>query len=53
MKVLIVIVNWRTAKLTIDCLASLKPEMAQLPGSQVVITDSASGDDCRLPSLGS
>jgi GT2 family glycosyltransferase len=44
---LVVIVNYRTAKLTIDCLASLEPEVRSLPGVdvQVEVTDNASGDD--------
>ena len=46
MGLLIVIVNYRTAALTIDCLRSLAPEMASLPqGARVVVTDNASGDD--------
>jgi GT2 family glycosyltransferase len=45
MKLLIVIVNYRTASLVIDCLGSLDPEVAALPGTRVVVTDNASGDD--------
>ena len=46
MRLLIVIVNYRTAQLTIDCLGSLAPEIAGLPaGTRVVVTDNASGDD--------
>jgi hypothetical protein len=46
MRLLIVIVNYRTAQLTIDCLRSLAPEIPALPaGTRVVITDNASGDD--------
>src|SRR5688572_15821310 len=45
MRLLIVIVNYRTASLTIDCLRSLAPEMADLPAARVVVTDNASGDD--------
>lgn len=46
MRLLIVIVNYRTAQLTIDCLHSLAPEMSALPpGTKVVVTDNASGDD--------
>jgi N-acetylglucosaminyl-diphospho-decaprenol L-rhamnosyltransferase len=44
MKLLVVIVNYRTADLTIDCLVSLRDEMAAIAGSQVVVVDSASGD---------
>lgn len=42
--VLIVIVNYRTPELTIDCLHSLVPEVRSQPGMRVVITDNASGD---------
>jgi hypothetical protein len=42
--VLTVIVNYRTADLTIDCLESLRGERAKLPGLRVVVTDNASGD---------
>jgi GT2 family glycosyltransferase len=44
MRLLIVIVNYRTADLTIDCLRSLAP---QIDASQMrlVITDNLSGDD--------
>ena len=46
MKVLVVIVNYRTADLTIDCLRSLVDEVAAVPGGvKVVVTDNASGDD--------
>jgi N-acetylglucosaminyl-diphospho-decaprenol L-rhamnosyltransferase len=46
MSVLIVIVNYRTADLTVDCLRSLAPQMSALPaGTRVVVTDNASGDD--------
>lgn len=44
MKVLIVIVNYRTADLTIDALASLEPEMPSMPWARVVVVDNASGD---------
>jgi GT2 family glycosyltransferase len=43
--VLVVIVNYRTAQLTIDCLESLRPELASVPNLRVVVTDNASGDD--------
>ncbi|MGE5756908.1 MAG: glycosyltransferase family 2 protein [Planctomycetaceae bacterium] len=42
---LIVIVNYRTAGLTIDCLRSLQAEVGALPEARVVVVDSASGDD--------
>ena len=34
MKLLVVIVNYRTADLTADCLRSLAPEVAAIPGSR-------------------
>lgn len=45
MSLLVVIVNYRTADLTIDCLRSLRDEVAGLAGAQVVVTDNASRDD--------
>jgi len=45
MTLLIVIVNYRSAGLAIDCLRSLQPEIAALGGTRVVVTDNASGDD--------
>ena len=45
MNLLIVIVNYRTAGLTVDCLHSLATEVAGMPGTKVVVTDNASGDD--------
>src|SRR5438067_11872719 len=45
MKLLVVIVNFRTADLTIDCLQSLDHELRTVPGlKRVVVTDNASGD---------
>jgi N-acetylglucosaminyl-diphospho-decaprenol L-rhamnosyltransferase len=41
---LVVIVNYRTPELTIDCLRSLESEVRSLPGTRVVVTDNASGD---------
>ena len=46
MKLLVVIVNYRTPDLTIDCLRSLAPEVAAVPGgARVVVTDNLSPDD--------
>jgi GT2 family glycosyltransferase len=46
MKLLVVIVNYRTAGLTVDCLRSLAPEIARVSGTtKVVVTDNLSGDD--------
>jgi GT2 family glycosyltransferase len=44
MKVLIVIVNYRTADLTIDALASLEPELPGVGPAGVVVVDNCSGD---------
>jgi GT2 family glycosyltransferase len=43
-RLLVVIVNYRTPELTIDCLRSLVSEVRSLPGTRVVVTDNASGD---------
>ena len=40
----IVIVNYRTPQMTVDCLASLVPEVSNLSDCQVVVADNASGD---------
>jgi len=45
MSTLIVIVNYRTADLTVDCLRSLRDEVQALPDTKVVVTDNQSGDD--------
>lgn len=44
MKLLIVIINYRTGDLTIDCLRSLRDQVRNLPGVKVVVSDNASGD---------
>jgi GT2 family glycosyltransferase len=44
MKLLVVIVNYKTADLTVDCLQSLAPEIGTVPGTHVIVTDNASGD---------
>jgi GT2 family glycosyltransferase len=44
-KLLIVIVNYRTPKLAIDCLRTLEEEIRGLEGVRVVVTDNASPDD--------
>jgi GT2 family glycosyltransferase len=43
--VLVVIVNYRTANLTINCLRSLVGEVQTMPYTRVVVVDNASGDD--------
>ncbi|HSA99737.1 MAG TPA: glycosyltransferase family 2 protein [Anaerolineales bacterium] len=40
----IVIVNFRTAQLTIDCLRALSTQVADLAGGRVVVVDNDSGD---------
>jgi GT2 family glycosyltransferase len=47
MRVLIVIVNYRTPQLTLDCLQSLEPELQAFPPGdvRVVVTDNLSPDD--------
>jgi GT2 family glycosyltransferase/serine acetyltransferase len=41
---LIVILNYRTADLTIKCLRSVRRELESFPGLKVVVTDNDSGD---------
>lgn len=43
-RLLVVILNYRTPSLTIDCLRSLVDEVQSLPGTRVVVTDNASSD---------
>lgn len=45
MKLHVVIVNYRTAGLTLDCLRSLAPQITAIDLARVVITDNLSGDD--------
>jgi GT2 family glycosyltransferase len=45
MTLLIVIVNYRTTELTLDCLRSLQGEVGTVTGTDVVVIDNASGDD--------
>ena len=45
MTLLIVIVNYRTPDLTLDCLRSLQDEVRTVAGTRVIVTDNASGDD--------
>ena len=45
MKLLVVIVNYKTPDLTVECLQSLALEVKLVPGvTRVVVTDNASGD---------
>jgi FkbH-like protein len=43
-RLVVVIVNYRSAALTIDCLKSLAPELAEIAGSRVVVVENASGE---------
>jgi N-acetylglucosaminyl-diphospho-decaprenol L-rhamnosyltransferase len=45
MSLLIVIINYRTPQLTLDCLASLAPQIDDVPDTHVVLIDNGSGDD--------
>ena len=45
MKVLVVVLNYRTPELVVRCLESLKPEVERIGSMQVVVTDNDSGDD--------
>lgn len=44
-RLFISIVAWKGADLTIDCLRSIAPELASVPGTRVVVVDNASPDD--------
>jgi GT2 family glycosyltransferase len=44
LRLLIVIVNYRTPQLTIDCLESLVPEVVELGSVRVVVVDNGSAD---------
>ena len=44
MTVAVVIVNYRTAELTLDCVAALAGERATMPDLRVVVVDGGSGD---------
>ena len=41
----VVIVNWKTPELTIDCLRSIFEDPERLPGLSVFVVDNGSGDD--------
>ncbi len=47
---LVVIVNYKTAALTLNCLSALEPELAPLPRGRVVVVENASGDGDALRS---
>jgi GT2 family glycosyltransferase len=44
-KTRIVIVNFRTPGLVVDCLHSLKADIRNEPDCRVIVVDNASGDD--------
>src|SRR5690348_3029815 len=50
MSLLIVIVNFRVAGLTIDCLRSLRDEIASVPGTSVAVCENGSGEN-RAPAI--
>ncbi len=43
-RIVISIVAYKGADLTIDCLRSIEPELASVPGSRVIVVDNASPD---------
>ena len=43
--VFVIIVNYRTGSLAVDCLASLETQVADLRGGCVIVADNDSGDD--------
>ena len=45
MGLLIVILNYRTPRLTVDCLRSLAGVLEEVPGTHAVVVDNGSGDD--------
>jgi N-acetylglucosaminyl-diphospho-decaprenol L-rhamnosyltransferase len=46
MNLAIIILNFRTPKLTIDCLESLKDKQAEIPGGfRAIVVENGSGDD--------
>ncbi len=45
MKLLVVIVNYRVAELTIDCLRSVAEEVGRVPDTQVAVCENGTGDD--------
>jgi len=43
--VFVLIVNYRTGRLVVDCLASLESQVGDLKGGRVIVVDNDSGDD--------
>jgi hypothetical protein len=44
-RIAVIVLNYRTPQLTLDCLTSLEPELNEHQGSHVFVLDCASGDD--------
>ncbi|MGD1278301.1 MAG: glycosyltransferase family 2 protein [Tepidisphaeraceae bacterium] len=45
MSLLIVVINFRTPQLTIDCLSSVAAQIDQVPGTRLALVDNGSPDD--------
>jgi GT2 family glycosyltransferase len=41
----VVIVNYRTGRLAVECLATLREQVGDLRGGRVIVVDNDSGDD--------
>ena len=48
--VLVVIVNYRSSAMAVDCLASLEAELEAIPGSRAALVENASGEGGELAS---
>jgi GT2 family glycosyltransferase len=48
MKLLVVIVSYRVAHLTLDCLHSVAPEIITVPGTRVAVCENGTGDDSAV-----
>jgi N-acetylglucosaminyl-diphospho-decaprenol L-rhamnosyltransferase len=44
-RLVVIVVNFRTPDLTLDCLRALEPQIADLPGARVLVVENGSGDD--------
>jgi hypothetical protein len=51
MKLLVVIVNYRVADLTIDCLRSVAREISRVPDTHVAVCENGMGDDSGRENL--
>jgi N-acetylglucosaminyl-diphospho-decaprenol L-rhamnosyltransferase len=47
MKLLVIILNYRVTDLTIDCLRSLAPRIAGVPGARVAVLENGTGGDAE------